>query len=209
MGTLKVNNIQSVTDGSVNFPQGSVSSQPVTFPSGTASNPSISFTGDTDTGLYRIGSNDIGVSAGGNKVLELDPNTFSTFQGGVERFRIASNGQISAVIPGGSTLYNGFMCRAWVNFDGTGTIGQNQSIRGSGNVSSVTKNAQGDYTINFLVAMPDSNSCVVATSGLKATSWGIVLFKGNCITASNVRISTQSPADTEADNAFVCVAVFR
>ena len=71
MGTLKVNNIQSVTDGSVNFPQGSVSSQPVTFPSGTASNPSISFTGDTDTGLYRIDANKIGISTGGSKVGEI------------------------------------------------------------------------------------------------------------------------------------------
>lgn len=71
MGTLKVNNIQSVTDGSVTFPQGSISSQPVILPSGTASNPSISFTGDTDTGLYRIDANKIGISSGGSKVGEI------------------------------------------------------------------------------------------------------------------------------------------
>lgn len=71
MGTLKVNNIQSTTDGSVTFPQGSISSQPVILPSGTASNPSISFTGDTDTGLYRIDANKIGISTGGSKVGEI------------------------------------------------------------------------------------------------------------------------------------------
>lgn len=71
MSTLKVNNIQSVTDGSVTFPQGSISSQPVILPSGTASNPSISFTGDTDTGLYRIDANKISIASNGARVGEI------------------------------------------------------------------------------------------------------------------------------------------
>lgn len=82
MGTLKVNNIQSTTDGSVTFPQGSISSQPVTFPSGTASNPSLSFTGDTDTGLYRIDANKIGISSGGSKVGEIG-NGYGGFTGNI------------------------------------------------------------------------------------------------------------------------------
>jgi hypothetical protein len=52
-------------------------------------------------------------------------------------------------------------CRAWVNFDGTGT----PAIRASGNVSSITDNGVGDYTINFTTAMPDANfsgSCSTA-----------------------------------------------
>ena len=48
-------------------------------------------------------------------------------------------------------------CRAWVNFDGTGT----PAIRSSGNVSSITDNATGDYTVNFTTAMPDTNYTVV------------------------------------------------
>ena len=44
-------------------------------------------------------------------------------------------------------------CRAWVNFNGTGT----PAIRASGNVSSITDNGTGDYTINFTTAMPDAN----------------------------------------------------
>jgi len=51
-------------------------------------------------------------------------------------------------------------CRAWVNFDGTGGI----SIRESGNVSSITDNGTGRYTVNFATSLPDSNF-----------SWG-----GNC-----------------------------
>jgi hypothetical protein len=47
-------------------------------------------------------------------------------------------------------------CRAWVNFDGTGTV----AIRASGNVSSITDNGTGDYTVNFTTAMPDANYSV-------------------------------------------------
>jgi len=47
-------------------------------------------------------------------------------------------------------------CRAWINFNGTGTL----AIRDSGNVSSVTDNAVGKYTVNFATNMPDINYSV-------------------------------------------------
>ena len=47
----------------------------------------------------------------------------------------------------------GTLCRAWVNFNGTGTV----AIRASFNVSSITDNGTGDYTVNFTTAMPDAN----------------------------------------------------
>ena len=53
-----------------------------------------------------------------------------------------------------------FGARAWVNFNGNGTIGTNQTIRAQGNVSSVYKNNIGDYTIYFTVPMPTTNYCV-------------------------------------------------
>ena len=46
-----------------------------------------------------------------------------------------------------------YACRAWVNFNGTGTV----AIRASGNVSSITDNGTGAYTVNFTTAMPDAN----------------------------------------------------
>ena len=46
-----------------------------------------------------------------------------------------------------------YACRAWVNFNGTGTV----AIRASGNVSSITDNGPGDYTVNFTTAMVDAN----------------------------------------------------
>lgn len=54
-----------------------------------------------------------------------------------------------------------YAARAWVNFDGTSTV----AIRASGNVSSITDNGTGDYTVNFTTAMPDANYCVVCSAG--------------------------------------------
>jgi len=51
--------------------------------------------------------------------------------------------------------------KAWVSFTGTGTV----TIRASYNVSSITDNGTGDYTINFTNALPDANYSVVSTAG--------------------------------------------
>jgi hypothetical protein len=53
-----------------------------------------------------------------------------------------------------------YACRAWCNFNGTGTV----AIRASGNVSSITDNGIGDYTVNFTTAMPDANYVMVGVA---------------------------------------------
>ena len=55
-----------------------------------------------------------------------------------------------------------YACRAWVNFDGL--TGSGNTIRGSGNVSSVTRNGSGNYTLNFTTALPDTNWSFVGTA---------------------------------------------
>ena len=60
-----------------------------------------------------------------------------------------------------------YACRAWVNFNGTGTV----AIRASGNVSSITDNGTGTYTVNFTTAMPDANYVIYGMCG-KATNDG-------------------------------------
>jgi hypothetical protein len=50
------------------------------------------------------------------------------------------------------------IAKAWVNFNGTGTV----AIRASFNVSSITDNGTGNYSINFTTAMPDTNYVVIA-----------------------------------------------
>jgi hypothetical protein len=61
----------------------------------------------------------------------------------------------------GAGTENGTLCRAWVNFNGTGTV----AIRASFNVSSITDNGTGDYTVNFSNALPDSGYCAVLGVG--------------------------------------------
>ena len=99
-------------------------------------------------------------------------------------------------------------CRAWVNFDGTGT----PAIRGSGNVTSITDNGTGDYTVNFTTAMPDANYSVAgsakeADSGTTDTLFKIAEVASNP-TAGSVRIITGG-ASTAWDSNTVMVSIFR
>ncbi len=59
----------------------------------------------------------------------------------------------------------GTLCRAWVNFNGQGTV----AIRASFNVSSITDNGTGDYTINFTTALPDANYSLVGNCSADQT----------------------------------------
>jgi hypothetical protein len=69
-----------------------------------------------------------------------------------------------------------YACRAWVNFDGTSPA----TIRASGNVSSVTRNAAGQYTVNFATALPDANySAVVHCKNNGVSSNGSYTNLGN------------------------------
>jgi len=128
-----------------------------------------------------------------------------------ERFRISSDGSISSVIPGGSTLYPRFGCRAWVNFNGTGTV----AIRASGNVSSITDNGTGFYTVNFTTAMPDANYSITAMAD--GTNNGTVCSIGHGdsdntgLAAGSARVESRGGQGSGAafDATYYCVAIFR
>jgi hypothetical protein len=103
-----------------------------------------------------------------------------------------------------------YACRAWVNFNGTGTV----AIRASGNVSSITDNGTGDYTINFTTAMPDANYAVSGSaqiSSFAGTGWQgySVSISSTAPTASAVRILTSSYAAGAFDASIVDIAIFR
>ena len=103
----------------------------------------------------------------------------------------------------------GYGCRAWVNFNGEGTV----SIRSSGNVSSITDNGTGDYTVNFTTAMSDANFAFAGTcllSGAVGTR-GFVTNRdaGYSAAAGSVRIGTLAVGVGLQDFAFVNIAVFR
>jgi hypothetical protein len=114
---------------------------------------------------------------------------------------------------GYGSVATAYGCRAWVNFDGTGTV----AIRGSGNVSSITDNGTGDYTVNFTTAMPDANYgvaaiCTTTTSGggylgagIRATGTGT--GGASNMTTTSARIFTKTTNLIDPD--VVCVSIFR
>ena len=115
-----------------------------------------------------------------------------------------------ATVSGTAPLY---MCRAWVNFNGTGTV----AIRGSGNVSSITDNGTGNYTINFTTAMPDANYAVKGTCngvpGATSNSAGIYSTSNagaNAnITTALCQVYTGNDSSAAIDCAYVSFAFFR
>jgi hypothetical protein len=99
-----------------------------------------------------------------------------------------------------------YACRAWVNFNGTGTV----AVRASGNVSSITDNGVGDYTVNFTTAMPDANYCWSASGQQPAgsSSSSVIGSSATAPTASALRILAFN-AGGVADWPNLCVAIFR
>lgn len=176
-------------------------------PDGLVTAPSVSFESDTDSGFYRIGANNIGASVNGVKSLDIAPTAVGVFTSGIERHRITSTG-FESVIAAGAILYPEFKCRAWVNFDGTGAIGS-QTIRGSGNVSTVAKTATGTYTVN-LISMPDALYSVGASIGnYGATSINQVINVSEYAISSFVVRSTTSTSGTATDMTVYSIGVFR
>lgn len=101
-----------------------------------------------------------------------------------------------------------FACRAWVLFNGSGTV----AIRGSGNVSSITDNGTGDYTVNFTTAMPDANYSAVAASGNGASGAGVRQISTNAAadpTTTACRVATGGAGGTAEDHTFISVSFFR
>jgi hypothetical protein len=100
-----------------------------------------------------------------------------------------------------------YAARAWVNFNGTGTV----AIRASGNVSSITDNGTGDYTVNFTTAMPDANYSIVASASDRVSTNSLSTLKINdattAPTTSAVRVSYVG--SEFLDPAYACLAIFR
>lgn len=109
----------------------------------------------------------------------------------------------------------GTFCRAWVNFNGTSTV----AIRASFNVTSITDNGTGDYTVNFTNALPDINYSVVSQVSNTDSGTGlIVAINSNGVgptyttaptTTATRMLSFARATGTNTDAPYVCVSVFR
>jgi hypothetical protein len=96
-------------------------------------------------------------------------------------------------------------CRAWVNFNGTGTV----AIRASGNVSSITDSGTGDYRVNFTTAMPDANYSIVASSINAGVAYALASSSTQTASQGGVATFLNSAPNTTADVNTILVAVFR
>jgi hypothetical protein len=99
-----------------------------------------------------------------------------------------------------------YACRAWVSFNGTGTV----AIRASGNVSSITDNGVGNYTVNFTTAMPDANYSAVGNSKLgNDSNLEGRLTSFYSFNTGNVSMRTHTAAPNASDCELITVAIFR
>ena len=111
-----------------------------------------------------------------------------------------------------------YKCRAWVNFNGTGTV----ALRASGNVASITDNGVGDYTVNFTTALSDANYAADGVSGRDSTN-ALIMVSGYpaagggfssgsyrfYTVASNGFSSGSGIGGNNLDAPFVSVSIFR
>jgi hypothetical protein len=105
-------------------------------------------------------------------------------------------------------------CRAWVNFDGA--TGSGDTIRGSFNVSSVTRTGTGAFTVNFTNAMSDANYSVFGTHNALIGSYFPGLLGPSSATAlattsvSLLTIAAVTGSAVVSANPSVCsVSIFR
>ena len=128
---------------------------------------------------------------------------------------LATTADVAASTPDALSTASGsapsYSARAWVNFNGTGTV----AIRDSGNVSSITDNAVGKYTINLTTAMSDINYSVTANASIDSIGRAVkitVFTTGTAIsvpTTSSFLINATSDSNVSYDASYVTVSVFR
>ncbi len=156
---------------------------------GTAAAPSIQV-GNTDNGLYAPVADAIAISTNG-----------------VNRFQIDGTGIQKSTIGTSSTLYEDFVCRAWINFNGSAV----PTSRGSGNISSITDTAVGNWTVNLTQAMPDVNFAITAAGGRYNDGRVLAVQGPNCYALSTSSIQVVTGSDTTSANDWLDIyfAIFR
>ena len=140
---------------------------------------------DANTGIFFPAADTIAFSEGGVEVMRLDSSANLQFNSGY------------------GSVATAYGCRAWVNFNGTGTV----AIRASGNVTSITDNGAGDYTVNFTTAMTDANYSVVG--GGSRTAVNMLCITARNFATSSVNITPIDTANNKVDSDITTVAIIR
>ena len=155
------------------------------------------------------GSTDTQIISGINGTGSYLPMSFYTNNTLAAQISTAGDLSFNSGYGSSATAYG---CRAWVNFNGTGTV----AIRGSGNVTSITDNGTGDYTVNFTTAMTDVNyatfgSGVTGTNDDDTGRYFLGVKGTSTTTTSSVRVVNVWAGDggTLGDKAIATISIFR
>jgi hypothetical protein len=149
-----------------------------------------------------------GLSIGGNAATATNATNATTAAA------CSGNSATATALTTASGSAPSYSARAWVNFNGTGTV----AIRASANVSSITDNGTGNYTVNFTTAMSDANFATQASVSFQTGYQTSVVFFANeySRSASAVSFYTGYVSGTDAygyraniDLDTVCVAILR
>jgi hypothetical protein len=165
------------------------------FAAGTALLPSIARAGDLNTGIFFSAADTIDFTEGGTACGQFDSSGNFKFDSGY------------------GSVATAYGCRAWVNFNGTGTV----AIRASGGVTSITDNGTGQYTVNLSFTMPDSNyNVTTAIIDGAATGTADCIIEGTSISGTPTTMSTtavkvrvRSSGSATLDCSIVNVSIFR
>jgi hypothetical protein len=184
-----------------------VSGNTLTFSPAPSSGTNNIYVRFLSTNLVTIGVSDLSVST--TKIQDNAITTEKIAAGAVVPADLSTGGPswtsggVLSFNSGYGSVATAYGCRAWVNFNGTGTV----AIRASGNVSSITDLGTGQYRVNFTTAMPDVNFCTLG--------FGIPQFdaaertKLYSYTTSYTEIYNATMANTYYDSSQLMVAVFR
>jgi hypothetical protein len=146
--TISATTINATTINATTLNSSTLNVTTVVLAAGAVGTPSLTTSGDTNTGIFFSTTDTIDFAEGGVATGQFDSSGNFKFNSGY------------------GSVATAYGCRAWVNFDGVGGA----SINGSGNVTSVTRNATGRYTVNLTTAISDANYAVTTSGARQAES---------------------------------------
>jgi hypothetical protein len=198
-----VNDVQVVVNNVVQYPPDySVSGNTLTISPAPSAGTNNVYVRYMSTTLQSVGVGDLSVST--NKIQTGAVTSDKIAEGAVGTVDIADASITAAKMSGAqSGSAPAYAARAWVNFNGTGTV----AIRASGNVTSITDGGVGFYLVNFTNAMPDINYAVATAVGNDTVN-----NTANTVgarTVSSVRAVISNSSGSLIDDSYVAVSVFR
>jgi hypothetical protein len=160
---------------------------------------------NTNIGVFSTEATWLGTGSSNNLVVSsYGSNSLLFGVAGSEQGRFDTSGNFR-FNSGYGSVATAYGCRAWVNFNGTGTV----AIRGSGNVTSITDNGTGNYRVNLSITLPDINYAVVDSLGGDTGIVSDSIGGAYSYTTTNFLVNTRGGNNAQADRAIVSCAVFR